>query len=130
MPSTPSPDVLIVEDDHALSHLLVLALREIGLTTDVADSVIEAKRLLSRAGYGVVILDLILADGTGFDVLDFIRSEKLMPLKIIVITAADASLLVRLDRSMVKSVMFKPLDLNHFLDFVRVLALDHSTRRL
>jgi DNA-binding response OmpR family regulator len=72
----------------------------------------------------------MLPDGTGFDVLDFIRAGKLPPLNIIVITAADGSLLVRLDRSMVKTVMFKPIVLDLFIATVRTLASDQSNRPL
>src|SRR5436309_3248079 len=113
--SVPPPlDVLVVEDDRLTCELLVHAIHEEGLTTDVAGTVVEAKRLLARGSYRVVVLDLILPDGTGFDVLEFIRTENLLPLPIIVTTAADASLLMRLDRTMVKSIMFKPLDTQHF----------------
>lgn len=126
----PSLDVLVVEDDRALSELLVRSLHAARLTTDAAGDVAEAKRLLSRGSYAVLVLDLMLPDGTGFDVLDFIRAGKLPPLNIIVITAADGSLLVRLDRSMVKTVMFKPIVLDLFIATVRTLASDQSNRPL
>jgi len=118
--------VLVVEDDRALSELLVRSLHAARLTTDVAGDVAEAKRLLSRGGYAVLVLDLILPDGTGFDVLDFIKARKLPPLNIVVITAADKSLLTRLDRSIVKTVMFKPIVLDQFMATVRALVSDQS----
>jgi DNA-binding response OmpR family regulator len=123
MSVAPSLDVLVVEDDRALSELLVRSLHAAHFTTDVAGDVAEAKRLLSRGSYAVLVLDLMLPDGTGFDVLDFIKSEKLPPLQIVVITAADRSLLTRIDRSMVKTVMFKPIALDSFVATVRSLAL-------
>jgi DNA-binding response OmpR family regulator len=122
-----SLDVLVVEDDRALSELLVRSLHAELLTTDVAGDVAEAKRRLSRGSYAVLVLDLMLPDGTGFDVLDFIKSEKLPPLHIVVITAADRSLLTRIDRSMVKTVMFKPIALDTFVATVRSFAINDST---
>jgi DNA-binding response OmpR family regulator len=89
---------------------------------DVAGDVVEAKRLLARGMYRVLVLDLILPDGTGFDVLDFIKAEKIALLPIVVITGADASLLTRIDRSIVKTVMFKPIDTEHFVEVIRGLA--------
>ena len=128
MTSPHDVDVLIVEDDQPLSDLLARALQRVDLTTDVAGDVAEAKRLLARGSYRVLVLDLILPDGTGFDILEFIKTQTLPPLQIIVITAAEPSLLVRLDRSMVKNVIFKPLDIQHFAASVRVLAADRSAR--
>jgi DNA-binding response OmpR family regulator len=125
-----SLDVLVVEDDRALSGLLVRSLHAAGFTTDVAGDVAEAKRLLSRGSYAVLVLGLILPDGTGFDLLDFIKAGELPPLNIVVIVAADRSVLMRLDRSMVKTVMFKPIALDHFVATVRALAFDQSKRPL
>jgi DNA-binding NtrC family response regulator len=126
MLAPPTLDVLVVEDDRLISELLLHAIQDAGLTTDVAGNVVEAKRLLARGSYRVLVLDLILPDGTGYDVLDFIQAAKLPTLPIIVITAAEPSLLARLDRAMVKSVMFKPLDTQHFIDVVRAMALERS----
>jgi DNA-binding response OmpR family regulator len=117
----PHVDVLVVEDDRLVSELLVHALHAAQLTTDVAGDLLEAKRLLARGDYRILVLDLLLPGGTGFDLMDFIKSGKLLHPQIIVVTAADASLLTRLDRSLVKSVMFKPLDVQHFLAAVRSL---------
>ena len=115
-------DVLVVEDDSAVREIVLHALHRAGLSTDVAGDVVEAKRLLARGTYRVLVLDVILPDGTGFDVLDFIRAENVGPLPIVVITGADASLLTRIDRSMVKTVMFKPIDTEHFVEVIRGLA--------
>lgn len=130
MPAPPELDVLVVEDDRLISELLVHALHLAGLATDVAGDVLEAKRLLARGSYRTLVLDLILPDGTGFDVLQFIRAQKLPLLPIIVITAADAGLVRQIDRSMVKSVMFKPLDTQQFVDVVRAMALNRSNQVL
>jgi DNA-binding response OmpR family regulator len=126
MSALPSLDVLIVEDDRLTCELLVRAVHEESLTTDVAATVVEAKRLLARGSYRVLVLDLMLPDGTGGDVIEFIKSEHLPAMYIMVITAAEPALLAKLDRSMVKSVMFKPLDTQHFVDVVRAMALDRS----
>src|SRR5947209_20238913 len=130
MSVAPSLDVLVVEDDRALSELLVRSLHAASFTTDVAGDVVEAKRLLSRGSYAVLVLDLILPDGTGFDVLDFIKVGELPPVNIVVITAAEGSLLTRLDRSLVKTVMFKPIALDHFVATVSALAFGQPKRPL
>src|SRR4051794_6589276 len=103
MPVPPSLDVLVMEDDRLLAELMLHTIQDTGLTTDIADNVVEAKRLLARGSYRVLVLDLILPDSTGGDVLDFIQSEHLPAMYIMVITAAEPALLVKLDRSMVNS---------------------------
>jgi len=118
------PDVLIVEDDRALLSVLVQSLHNVDLTTDVAGDVVEAKRLLAREAYAVVVLDLVLPDGSGVDVLDYIKAQKIAPTNILAITAADAFLLARVDRSLVKTIMFKPIDVAHFVASVRALLRD------
>jgi hypothetical protein len=72
----------------------------------------------------------MLPGGTGFDVLDFIKVGELPPLNSVVITAADGSLLMRLDRSMVKTVMFKPIALDNFVATVSALVFGQSKRPL
>ena len=64
MSSIPPLDVLVVENDRALAELLLRALHRAQLTTDVAGAVTEAKRLLARGSYKVLVLELILPDGT------------------------------------------------------------------
>jgi DNA-binding response OmpR family regulator len=128
MTKAPDIDVLIVEDDSALSQMLVHAIQRAGLTTDIAGDTVEAKRLLSRGNYRVLVLDLILPDGTGFDILAFIRSEQLPVPQVLVLTAADASLLVKLDRTLVKTVTFKPFNVEQLVSTVQLLARDQTSR--
>jgi DNA-binding response OmpR family regulator len=115
-----------VKDDRSLSEQLLPSLRDKDLTSDVAADVVEAKRLLARNQYKVVVLDLMLPDGTGFDGLDFIHAERLTP-SIVVVTVADRSLLVKLDRAVVKTIMFKPFDVEHLASYVHTLTLARSS---
>lgn len=126
--SMPPPriDVLVVEDDGLMSALLVEGLHTLSLSTDVAGTVVEAKRLLARMDYAVVVLDLLLVDGTGFDVLDFMRTERLPTMQVVVVTAAEPALLEQLDRSRVKTVLFKPVDVQALAGYVRLLARNES----
>ena len=73
----------------ALSALLVDVFHEKGLSTDVAGDVIEAKRLLARNDYRVVLLDFILPDGNGSDVIDFIKAQQ-MPQPVSTESAVDS----------------------------------------
>jgi DNA-binding response OmpR family regulator len=118
----PAVDVLLVEDDEVLCVLLAHALRARDLAVDVAADTIEAKRLLSRNVYKVALIDLLLDDGSGHDVIGFIRSSGLPRMHSVVITAADPSSLGALDRSIVKTVFFKPFNVEHLAAYVQTLA--------
>ncbi len=128
MRSTPSIEVLVVEDDEPISTMIVRLLQRAGLATDVAGTVVEAKRLLARGDYTVLVLDLRLGDGTGLEVIDFIKAERLQPIHIVVITAAEHGLIQQVDRRLVHAVLLKPLDIEDFVATVRALAINGSTR--
>ena len=68
--------VLVVEDDLHLQAAMVAFLKadNAALTIDVAGSVAEAKKRLALKEYSVVVLDIGLPDGGGFEVLDAIRA--------------------------------------------------------
>jgi two-component system, repressor protein LuxO len=65
--------VLLVEDDPTLSRLYVAYLEQAGVEAYHAASVAGAKTLLARLRPSVVLLDLILPDGHGFDVMQVLR---------------------------------------------------------
>ena len=115
-------DVLIVEDDVSLSDALIRAVRAKELSVDFAGNAVEARRLLSRKDYKVAVVDLILPEESGFEVLAFIKDEKIANLSVIVITAADPATLGRLDRDIVTTVLFKPLNIDQLAAYVHILA--------
>jgi DNA-binding NtrC family response regulator len=115
-------DVLIVEDDHTLADGIIRAIRNKELTLDFAGDGVEARRMLARKDYKVIVLDLVTPKGHGFDVVDYVRAEKL-PSKVIVITGAEPTALAQLDRSIVKTVLFKPLDLEQLASYVHLSTL-------
>ena len=67
------PKVLLVEDDPTLSRLYVAYLERAGVTPYHAATVAEAKAILDQIRPSVVLLDLILPDGHGFEVLQALR---------------------------------------------------------
>ncbi len=63
------PRVLIVEDNRAVCRLLSLVIRRRGYACDLAGSIEEARFLLRKEDYGILILDFTLPDGAGTNVL-------------------------------------------------------------
>ncbi len=65
--------VLVVEDDLDLARVLVTTLRTHGIEAEHAATGRDAIRLCEQREPDMVILDLVLPDGDGFDVVDWLR---------------------------------------------------------
>ena len=65
--------ILVVEDDHLLNHTLCYNLNAAGYTVDSALTKQEAEDFLAKQDYDLIVLDVNLPDGNGFD---FCREAK------------------------------------------------------
>lgn len=79
--------ILIVEDDLSLINGLSFALKKQGYELDVARTRAEADTIWAEGSYDLVILDVSLPDGSGFDICSKIRLTSKVP--ILFLTAAD-----------------------------------------
>jgi len=80
--------ILLVEDDHDLAQITARRLKKDGLVVDIAENGTEAQKLIASVSYDLLILDLILPDSHGFDILRFTRqTSPLVP--VIALTAKD-----------------------------------------
>lgn len=76
--------ILLVEDDLTASRSLALTLRSGGGVVDEADTGEEALELVRHYDYDIVILDLLLPDMEGYEVVRRMRASKLdVPVMII-----------------------------------------------
>ncbi len=79
--------ILIIEDDLSLINGLSFAIKKQGYELDIARTSREADGIWSDGKYDLVILDVSLPDGSGFDICKKIRQTSKVP--IIFLTAAD-----------------------------------------
>lgn len=79
--------ILIVEDEPAIAESLAYALRRDGYAVTIAPSLAMAEREIDAAN--LVVLDLMLPDGSGFDLLGRIRQSG-AKVAIIVLSSRDA----------------------------------------
>lgn len=70
--------VLLVEDEAGLVSALRVALQREGYAVDTALRLADAREKLAVTEYDIVLLDVNLPDGTGFDLADDIRSGRLV----------------------------------------------------
>lgn len=79
--------ILIVEDDNLLSAGLVRALNEEGRKIESCGNIREARRRITQEQPDLMILDINLPDGSGYDFLTELRKKQVFP--IILLTAND-----------------------------------------
>jgi twitching motility two-component system response regulator PilH len=80
--------VLVIEDDPALRDLYAEAIRDLGQDVDVASDGVDALRQLKRDRPDAIVLDLMLPQVSGYEVLQFVRSSaELRSTPVIVISA-------------------------------------------
>jgi DNA-binding response OmpR family regulator len=77
--------VLVVDDEHALRRLLRLYLEKEGYEVAEADDGLDALSLVRRGGIDLALVDVMLPELDGFEVVRRIRADSAMP--IILITA-------------------------------------------
>lgn len=79
--------LFFVEDDLSLVNGLSFAMKKQGYEIDIARTSLDADRLWMNGTYDLVILDVSLPDGSGYDLCRKIRQTSKVP--IIFLTAAD-----------------------------------------
>lgn len=79
--------ILLVEDNEAIIMGLEYLLSQEGYQVETAKRVVEADRLLAKEDYSLVLLDIALPDGDGFDLCRRIKRESRIP--VIFLTAKE-----------------------------------------
>ncbi len=112
--------ILLVEDDLSLINGLSFAVKKQGYMLDVARTSDEKDRLWEEGKYNLVVLDVSLPDGSGFDICRDIRQTSKVP--IIFLTAADeeADIIMGLDIGG-DDYITKPFKLAVFLSRINAL---------
>lgn len=71
--------ILLVEDDLSLIDGLEFSLQKNGFQVDIARTVKEAVALYEDQKYDLLVLDLTLPDGTGFEICKKVRLSSTVP---------------------------------------------------
>ena len=79
--------IFLVEDDLSLINGLSFAIKKQGYMLDVARTFSEAEQVWAEGKYNLVVLDVSLPDGSGFDICRKIRQTSKVP--VMFLTAAD-----------------------------------------
>jgi DNA-binding response OmpR family regulator len=119
---------LIVEDDPAIRKLVEKLLKRQQIEVDVAMDGLTAIEKLRTGRFSVLVLDLMVPEANGFEVIDFIRQQQL-DVPVAVVSAVSQQALTKLDLDIVKLVISKPFDVDEFTKAVVALCNESSQAR-
>lgn len=89
--------LLLVEDDPMILNALNAFLREEGFETETADGQRAALELLSRHSFDLVLLDITLREGNGFDTCQAIKAQSAVPVFFLTASGDESSTVAGLD---------------------------------
>ena len=111
------PQILIVEDDEPTQRMLQALLRRSSFGCELASNGAQAIALLKEKSFAAVVLDMMMPEVGGADVIQFLRDGG-NKTPVIVCSAAGPRALAELDTSIVQAVVRKPFDIDEFLTAV------------
>jgi DNA-binding response OmpR family regulator len=117
---------LVVEDDPAIRRLVEKLLTRRNVDIDTAHDGLAAVEKLRTQQYSVLILDLMVPEINGFEVIEFIKREN-VKVPVAVVSAVSQQALTRLDLDIVKLVISKPFDVDEFTKAVLALCAEGLT---
>lgn len=79
--------ILIAEDEKPISNLIRLSLKNAGYTCDCAFNGTQAADMIEETCYDLILLDIMLPDVDGFELMEYIRP---MGIPVIFITAKNS----------------------------------------
>ena len=113
-------NILLVEDDLSLLDGLIYSLEKHHFSVTVARTVRDAITLYAAGSYDLILLDLTLPDGLGFEVCTYVRERSAVP--VIFVTASDEEV------NIVKGLdiggddyITKPFKLNELISRIKAL---------
>jgi DNA-binding response OmpR family regulator len=117
---TGKPHVLVAEDNELVCEAMQVLFGETGHRVSVAGHVAEIVDIAESDPVDLLLLDLGLADGDGFEVLASMRERSVTPRVIVALTGRDdPDIVVRLQQEGCAAVLVKPLPAR---ELVRVAA--------
>jgi DNA-binding response OmpR family regulator len=121
----PAYRALVVEDDPAIRRLVEKLLTRLKIEIDVAGDGRTAIDKLRERQYSVLVLDLMVPELNGFEIIDFIKREN-MNVPVAVVSAVSQQALTKLDLDVVKLVISKPFDVDEFTKAILTLCAENA----
>jgi DNA-binding NtrC family response regulator len=114
-----SATILIVDDEETARTFVSEALRDAGYETTQAGSLAEAHLAIDAGQADIVLLDVMLPDGSGLTLLDRLARENPSPPVILMTAYGDLETAVEAMKKGAQDFLSKPLDFDRLLQEVQ-----------
>ncbi|HKZ55361.1 MAG TPA: sigma-54 dependent transcriptional regulator [Anaerolineales bacterium] len=114
-----SATVLIVDDEAVARGFIGKALNDAGYETLEAGDLATARKLISAGAADVILLDVMLPDGSGLTLLDRIALENPSPPVIMITAYGDVETAVEAMKKGAQDFLQKPVDFDRLLKAVK-----------
>jgi DNA-binding response OmpR family regulator len=110
------PHVLVAEDNPLVCDAMRVLFSETGHRVSTAGHVAEIVDIVASDDVDLLLLDLGLADGDGFDVLDQMRARGVKPRVVVALTGRDEpEIVARCLEAGCRAVLLKPVPARELL---------------
>ena len=108
--TAPLPHVLVAEDNPLVCDAMRVLFSETGHRVNTAGHIAEILDIVESDPVDLLLLDLGLADGDGFDVLEQMKERGLKPRVVVALTGRDEpEIVARCLEAGCKAVLLKPV---------------------
>jgi CheY-like chemotaxis protein len=114
--------ILIIDDDEGIRESIGLIIKTMGYFAKVTDNGFDALKFLSQQKFDLVVLDVMMPEMDGWEVLKYIRDDpQLQSTKVMLLTAKSTEKDRLIGKQILKADEYisKPFDLNEFKDTIQ-----------
>jgi len=104
--------ILVIDDDPSIRRLIAPMLVNEGALVVEAGNTLGALHMLGQHSFDAAILDLMMPDSSGFEVLRYLEENSPREKCVIVISGASENTLNSIESPVVHSIVRKPFDLD------------------
>ncbi|MFM8453664.1 MAG: sigma-54-dependent transcriptional regulator [Gammaproteobacteria bacterium] len=112
-------DLLVVEDEKDLREILSLNLSKQNLSSKMVESIAEAKEALLNNNFSICLSDLKLGDGSGLDLIQYIKEKHGAVLILIMTAYGSIETAIQALKMGAFDFLTKPMSLEHLNSVIR-----------
>lgn len=107
--------ILVTDDDACILRLVATILRRAGYDVDTAVNGHQALEKINETDYDVVVLDLMMPELSGFEVLARLQTREGAPRYVVVMSAASQDIVTNAINRNVFAALRKPFELDELI---------------
>jgi two-component system, NtrC family, response regulator PilR len=123
-PSTSIPKILVVDDELSMREVLEIFLLQQGYLVELASNPLQAKAILSKENFDLVLSDLRMPHGGGLKVLDYVQRYQTQTPTIVMTAFASTETAIQAMKNGAHDYLTKPFKLDN-LEIIIQKSLQH-----